>query len=68
VTNYTSNGTMLLFFLNTLHWLLYIDILIIIFWMYYKDNIGVENQPWVLQSFDYSNMPCMPSIGKRYVK
>jgi hypothetical protein len=36
--------------------------------MYYKDNIGVENQPWVLQSFDYSNMPCMPSIGKNYVK
>jgi hypothetical protein len=43
VINYTSNGKMLHFFWNTLHWLLYIDILIIMFWMYYKDNIGVEN-------------------------
>jgi hypothetical protein len=31
VINYTSNGTMLHFFLNTLHWLLYIDILITMF-------------------------------------
>jgi hypothetical protein len=36
--------------------------------MYYKDNIGVEIQSWVLQSFDYSNLPYMPSIGKSYVK
>ncbi len=36
--------------------------------MYYKDNIVVENQPWVLQSFDFSNLQCKPSIGKGYVK
>jgi len=45
VINYTSNGTMLCFFLNTLDWLLYIDILIIMFWKYYKNNINVEKHP-----------------------
>jgi hypothetical protein len=35
--------------------------------MYYKNNIVVENQPWVFQSFDSSNLPCKPSIGKGYV-
>jgi hypothetical protein len=36
--------------------------------MFYKNNIGVENQPWVLQSFDYSKMPYKPSIGKGCVR
>jgi hypothetical protein len=36
--------------------------------MYYKNNIGVENQSWVLQSFDFSNLPYKLSIGKGYVK
>ncbi len=36
--------------------------------MYYKYNIGVENQPWVLQWFDSSNLPYNPSINKGYVK
>jgi len=36
--------------------------------MYYKDNIGVENQPLVLWPFDSSNLPCKPSIGEGYVK
>jgi hypothetical protein len=50
VINYITNGIMLHFFWNTLHWLLYIDILITMFWMYLKKplmlktNLGFFNR------------------------
>ncbi len=35
--------------------------------MYYKINIGVENQPWVLQLFDSLNLPYKPNIHHKFI-